>query len=129
VANYLRLLKLPPEIQLGLRQRQIGMGHARASLAFRTPPSKASCTAAFWKASFLCAKWRNSPGMTSPQEKPALSKAKWAPPARRNWASTSATSSPASVTVKQSEAGKGKIEIPFKNDDDLARIKLLLESR
>jgi ParB family chromosome partitioning protein len=28
VANYLRLLKLPPEIQLGLRQRQIGMGHA-----------------------------------------------------------------------------------------------------
>ena len=28
VANYLRLLKLPPEIQLGLRQRTIGMGHA-----------------------------------------------------------------------------------------------------
>lgn len=30
VSNYLRLLKLPPEIQLGIRQRRISMGHARA---------------------------------------------------------------------------------------------------
>ncbi len=30
VSNYLRLLKLPPAIQLGLRQGHIGMGHARA---------------------------------------------------------------------------------------------------
>jgi len=30
VANYLRLLKLPAEIQLGIRLRKISMGHARA---------------------------------------------------------------------------------------------------
>jgi ParB family chromosome partitioning protein len=30
VTNYLRLLKLPEEIQLGLRDQQISMGHARA---------------------------------------------------------------------------------------------------
>ena len=30
VSNYLRLLRLPPEIQLGIRQRKISMGHARA---------------------------------------------------------------------------------------------------
>jgi ParB family chromosome partitioning protein len=30
VANYLRLLKLPPEIQMGIRERKITMGHARA---------------------------------------------------------------------------------------------------
>ncbi|MHA7878058.1 MAG: ParB/RepB/Spo0J family partition protein [Bacteroidota bacterium] len=30
VNNYLRLLKLPPEIQIALRDRKIGMGHARA---------------------------------------------------------------------------------------------------
>lgn len=30
ITNYLRLLKLPPEIQLGLRQKLITMGHARA---------------------------------------------------------------------------------------------------
>jgi ParB family chromosome partitioning protein len=30
VANYLRLLKLPAEIQIGIRQRKITMGHAKA---------------------------------------------------------------------------------------------------
>jgi len=30
IANYLRLLKLPAEIQLGIKQKQISMGHARA---------------------------------------------------------------------------------------------------
>jgi ParB family chromosome partitioning protein len=30
VTNYLRLLKLPEQIQLGLREQQISMGHARA---------------------------------------------------------------------------------------------------
>lgn len=30
VANYLRLLKLPAEIQLGIRNKQVMMGHARA---------------------------------------------------------------------------------------------------
>jgi len=30
VTNYLRLLKLPPEIQLGLKENKISMGHARA---------------------------------------------------------------------------------------------------
>src|SRR5918993_1680938 len=30
VTNYLRLLKLPPDIQIGLRDNQISMGHARA---------------------------------------------------------------------------------------------------
>ena len=29
IANYLRLLRLPAEIQLGLRQQQVSMGHAR----------------------------------------------------------------------------------------------------
>jgi ParB family transcriptional regulator, chromosome partitioning protein len=30
IANYLRLLKLPAEIQLGIRERKLSMGHARA---------------------------------------------------------------------------------------------------
>jgi len=33
VTNYLRLLRLPPEVQIGLKQQQISMGHARAMLA------------------------------------------------------------------------------------------------
>ncbi len=33
IANYLRLLNLPAQIQLGIRGRKIGMGHARALVA------------------------------------------------------------------------------------------------
>ena len=32
IANYLRLLKLPAEIQMGLKEKKIDMGHARAIL-------------------------------------------------------------------------------------------------
>lgn len=37
IANHLRLLKLPAEIQLGLRDRKLDMGHARALLAVDNP--------------------------------------------------------------------------------------------
>lgn len=37
IANHLRLLKLPAEIQLGLRDRKLDMGHARALLAVESP--------------------------------------------------------------------------------------------
>jgi ParB family chromosome partitioning protein len=37
VTNYLRLLKLPPEIQIALRDQQVSMGHARAIVSIEQP--------------------------------------------------------------------------------------------
>ena len=37
IANFLRLLKLPAEVQLGLRDRRVDMGHARALLSLDNP--------------------------------------------------------------------------------------------
>ena len=37
VTNYLRLLKLPPDIQIGLRDADISMGHARALISIEDP--------------------------------------------------------------------------------------------
>jgi ParB family chromosome partitioning protein len=37
VTNYLRLLKLPPDIQIGLRDAEISMGHARALISIEDP--------------------------------------------------------------------------------------------
>ena len=37
IANFLRLLKLPAEVQLGLRDRAVDMGHARALLSIEKP--------------------------------------------------------------------------------------------
>lgn len=36
VANYLRLLKLPAEIQLGIKEKKLDMGHARAILGSKS---------------------------------------------------------------------------------------------
>jgi ParB family chromosome partitioning protein len=37
IANYLRLLKLPAEIQMGLKNKRIDMGHARALIPVEDP--------------------------------------------------------------------------------------------
>ena len=37
IANYLRLLRLPAQIQLSLQKKEIDMGHARALLSLDSP--------------------------------------------------------------------------------------------
>jgi len=37
IANYLRLLRLPAEIQMGIKDKKIDMGHARAILGLNDP--------------------------------------------------------------------------------------------
>jgi len=37
IANYLRLLRLPAEIQMGIKDKKIDMGHARAILGISDP--------------------------------------------------------------------------------------------
>lgn len=40
IANYLRLLKLPAEIQMGLKDKKIDMGHARALIPVENPETQ-----------------------------------------------------------------------------------------
>lgn len=40
VANYLRLLKLPAEVQMGVKDKKIDMGHARALVTMNDPVSQ-----------------------------------------------------------------------------------------
>ena len=40
IANYLRLLKLPAEIQMGIKEHKIDMGHARAILGVKQPTTQ-----------------------------------------------------------------------------------------
>jgi len=40
VTNYLRLLKLPPDVQIGLRDAEISMGHARALIGLDDPKAQ-----------------------------------------------------------------------------------------
>ena len=40
IANYLRLLKLPAQVQMALQKKEIDMGHCRALLALDSPGIK-----------------------------------------------------------------------------------------
>ncbi len=40
IANFLRLLRLPAEVQLGLRDKRVDMGHARALLSIEDPSAQ-----------------------------------------------------------------------------------------
>ncbi len=128
VANYLRLLKLPPEIQLGLRQKLIGMGHARALITIADPQRQSE----------LYRRIIESQLTVRQVEEEARNKSllgRFNAPARLSSARQKAMAEYFSnifgtkVKVKQGDTGKGRIEISFKSDEDLERIKRLLESR
>ncbi len=129
VSNYLRLLKLPPEIQLGLRQRQIGMGHARALITITDPAKQAELYRRIVESQLsvrqveeFAREDKHLAGARAGGAKPSSAKFKELGKQLTGMFGSR-------VTVKQNETGKGRIEIAFHNDDDLERIKRLLESR
>lgn len=130
VANYLRLLKLPPEIQLGLRQRQIGMGHARALITIQDPAKQADLYRRIVESQLSV---RQVEDLAREDKRPAAGRgpaAKKMNTARYKELGKSLSNMYGSrVQVKQGDSGKGRIEISFRNDEDLERIKRLLESR
>ncbi len=123
IANYIRLLKLPSEIQAGLRDRLITMGHARALLALSSEEEqllqykdilehKLSVRAIEEKVK---------------ERKPATrSSTKQAPiSAETKAALTSYYSTP--IKIYQNKNGAGKIHLNFESEDELQRlVKLLL---
>ena len=122
VTNYLRLLKLPPEIQLGLRQRTIGMGHARALISINDPDRQLELYHKIVE-SQMSVRQVEELARTAPAAKRAPS---FAPRANKELGRKLADRFGSRVVVKQDPQGKGKIEIAFRNEDDLKRIVALL---
>ncbi len=129
VANYLRLLKLPPDIQKAVRDGELSMGHARAIIgleqvdhqlyAFREVKDKGLSvrqTEALVKG--LASDGELSQGKVIEGKKP---KAKLAPAYKRiedNMASHFSTR----VHLDRKKTGRGSLVIEFYNDEDLERI-------
>lgn len=59
VANYLRLLKLPAQVQMALQNKEIDMGHARALLAVNSPSLQIKLFKEIVKTDTPCARWKN----------------------------------------------------------------------
>jgi ParB family chromosome partitioning protein len=120
VNNYLRLLKLPPEIQLGIRQRRIGMGHAKALLSVSDPLKQLEMFEDIVSSKL------------SVRAVEALAKGKPERPAKNSQRNHTEMAKEMSsllgtqVVIKSSTNGQGKVEIRFKDLQELDRIRDLL---
>jgi ParB family chromosome partitioning protein len=125
VANYIRLLKLPPEVQYALRFDQISMGHARALISIADTEKQ------------LKALLRIVEKGLSVREAEKLARDIQAPPEPRK----SPAELPGShqetvshlqkrlgthISLKRNTIGKGSIVINFASDSDLERILNIL---
>ena len=118
--NYLRLLRLPPEVQLGLRQRAIGMGHARALIAIADPAKQVELYQRI-VASQLSVRQVEELARAAAVKGPRGASTGSIRP-NKDLSKLLAQHFGTRVVVKQNTEGKGRIEIPFKSEDELRRI-------
>ena len=121
VSNYLRLLKLPAEIQYGLRQAQLSMGHARTLITIEDPATQLalfnkiiSQNLSVRKVEEMVRKLQSEPG-EKPDKKPSL-------PEHRQLEEQLKRYFQVNVRFNRSEKGKGKIVLEFNSDDELEKI-------
>lgn len=127
VSNYIRLLKLPPEVQYAIRNQDLSMGHARALLAF---DDDKALLKAFEKIVAEGLSVRQTEALA--KEKSSKSTPKKTQSGVLSFEHQKIKSDlidhfGTKVDLKRDNQGKGKIEIPFRNDDDLRRIIEKLE--
>jgi ParB family chromosome partitioning protein len=132
VTNYLRLLKLPPDIQAALRDNKISMGHARAIVSVENPESQLYIFKKMVSEDLSVRKVEElarqvGDGANEPAE--STTPATAVPPANREIIQLqSRLSSHFGTKVKvNSDGKKGDIRIPFLSVEDLNRILDILK--
>ena len=133
IANHLRLLKLPAEIQLGLRDHKLEMGHARALLAVTDPKQQLKLFNLIVREGLSVRRVEemvrqlNAAGPV-PEETPA-------PPVKEKgagkydfFARDLAGYFPTGVKFSRSDSGKGSITLRFSSDDELEQLVALFEN-
>ena len=123
VANYLRLLKLPAQIQMALKNRELDMGHARALLALDNPVEQINL---FQEIQILGYSVRKVEEIVKKSKQKALPKES-KPNEYDLLKQHLATFFQTDVQLTCSAKGKGKIAITFKNEQELERIIAMLD--
>ncbi|MBR1769000.1 MAG: ParB/RepB/Spo0J family partition protein [Bacteroidales bacterium] len=129
ITNYIRLLKLPAEIQLALRNDKISMGHARSIIGVEDENVQINIVREIIQNDLSVrqveqrvARLKKDKIKTETSETAVL-------PERHSALQKSLSEKLNSmVEVKRSKRGKGTISIPFSNDKDFERISQLLQS-
>ncbi|MCT4581629.1 MAG: ParB/RepB/Spo0J family partition protein [Flavobacteriales bacterium] len=128
VTNYLRLLNLPTEIQIGVRDKQISMGHARALLSFEADEEKIKVYRQIidHKLSVRAVEEiaKNKKDAISYAQKPKKNKLTLREKRLQEDLSFHFNSK---IKIAKKEDGKGVISIPFTNEEHLEKILALLD--
>ncbi len=129
VTNYLRLLKLPAEIQLGLRDKKLGMGHARAIIGIDDEHTQLNIYEEIINHDYSVRKVEELVRELN-SEKPTKqpNKKKTALPEEYQQLSNQISSVfDTKIQFSRGDNGNGKIVIPFDSDEDLERIISILD--
>lgn len=130
IANFLRLLKLPAEIQMGLKDKKIDMGHAKALLGLEDPATQLMIYEQIIQYGFSVRKTEEiireinseTPKSEVKKKKPETSiEYKLLKDHLSKFFGTK-------VSFSCDEKGKGKITIPFETEKDLERIVQIFDS-
>lgn len=132
IANYLRLLKLPAQVQMALQKKEIDMGHARALLALNSPSLQLKVFKEILKNGWSVRKveeiaqhLKNGDDIEDGKKKIV---AKPQLPKEFNQLKDRLSSFlQTKVQMTCSSKGKGKISIPFNNADELERIMMIFD--
>lgn len=130
VANYLRLLKLPAEIQLGLTKKEIDMGHARALINVQDPTKMIKLYEEVVAKGYSVRKVEELVRQLN-EEGEAKEKKASDPEIQKAYSQIADRLSSifgAKVKVDRNEKGKGKISLVFSSDEELENILMVIDS-
>lgn len=132
VTNYMRLLKLPAQIQMALKNHEIDMGHARALLSIDSPSMQLKLFKEVQKNQYSVRKVEDMVRMIKEGEDLHAANKKVAtkpqlPPEFNTLKKRLSDLFKTKVQMTCSSQGKGKISIPFANEEELEQIMNALD--
>ena len=135
ITNYLRLLKLPPEIQLGIKMNTITMGHARAIIGVDDPMAQLNIFQQITKEDLSVRKVEelvrklNKPEAIVEETKPAVADDEQFLQNFEEIKTRLNNALGSKVELTKSPKGSGKITIVFKSDEELNNILTIIEKQ
>lgn len=130
VTNYIRLLKLPPEVQNGIKSGKISMGHARVLAGINSIDQQLNlykkCIEEQWSVRTLEQKANESNQATKDKVKKVVA---YIHPEIAKIEKELSGIFGRKITINRKSNGSGKMVISFKNDDDFNYIYDLLTNR
>lgn len=132
IANYLRLLKLPAEIQMGLKDKKIDMGHARTLVSVQDPELQLALYEQILAEGLSVRMVEDMVrGVTeegAAQPKMQKGKKKMLPEEYDLLKQHLSRFFNTKVQFSCNEKGKGKITIPFSSEEELEKLVSLLDT-